>query len=180
MDQEFEAWVETVLPSPEPDEGGAVGHLAAGTKDLLRELFDTHGPISMQALRQPWNERLMSLTRTGTKLFRADLERTTSLRPVIEVWWSDEIGTPVASYNGNYTTPPVFSIRAPEALCEVADNLRDHVMDDLGTVWPVCPDDGFALDPRPVDQSASWCCRRGVHTVGPIGELPAIGPHAYG
>jgi hypothetical protein len=22
MDQEFEAWVETVLPSPEPDEGG--------------------------------------------------------------------------------------------------------------------------------------------------------------
>jgi hypothetical protein len=180
VDGEFEAWVESVLPEPEPDEGGDVGHRPIGTMDFIREMFDKHGPIPTPALRQAWIDRKMSLTGTGTELLRADLERTTNLRPVIDVWWSDETGTPVASYNGSYSTPPLFSIRAPEGICEVADNLRDHVMDDLWTVWPVCPDDGFGLDPRPVEGRASWYCRRGNHTVGPIGELPAADPRAHG
>ena len=176
----FEAWVASVLPEPEPDEGGDVGHRPVGLIDFLREMFDKHGPVSLDALRQEGNDRHTLLTRTGAELFRSDLERTTSLRPMIEVWWSQEIGTPVASFNGSYSTPPLFGMRAPEAICEVADNLRDHVVDEMATVWPLCPDDGLGLDPRPVDGMAMWHCRVGDHAVSSIGQLPIAGstPHS--
>jgi hypothetical protein len=180
MDQAFDAWVESVLPTVEPDEGGDVGHRPVGLMDFLREMFDKHGAVPLQALRQEGNGRQLSLTRTGADLLRADLERTTGLRPVIEVWWSEEIGTPAAAFNGGYTTPALFSMRAPEAICEVVDNLRDHVVDELSAVWPVCPDDGLGLDPRPVDGRAMWYCRVGKHAVAPIGQLPAASPNANG
>lgn len=173
MTRDFATWVESVLPPAEPDPGGDVGVRPVGTMEFLREIFDERGPVSTAAVSAAWRERALALTRTGVELFRADLERTSGVRPVIDVWWSDELNTPVAEYYSNYTTPPLISIRAPEAICEVADNLRDHAVEDLWRGWPECPYDGRALHPQPVDGRAVWYCRTGDHVVAPIGELPA-------
>ncbi len=62
----------------------------------------------------------------------------------------------VVSFNDNYQTPAMFSISAPEAICEVAENLRDHVMDQIWTVWPVCPAHGRGLSAEPVQGGAAW------------------------
>ncbi len=171
VDSDFEAWVDS-LHLQEPDEGGDIGEVAAGTMQFLREVFDKHrGPAPLEVLRQARNDREMALAHRGVELFSADLHRTTSLTPDIAIWRREDDGTLVVSYNGNYSTPALMSIRAPEALCEVADNLRNHVVDDLWTVWPLCPNDGLGLDPRPVDRQAVWYCRVGNHVLSPIGKL---------
>jgi hypothetical protein len=61
----------------------------------------------------------------------------------------------------------------PEIICDVADNLRDHVVDDLCTLWPLCPTDGLGLDARVVDDDAVWYCRMRNHVAARIGELAA-------
>jgi hypothetical protein len=93
------------------------------------------------------------------------------LEPSIEVY-RNETGTVVVSWDGNYTTPVFNAMRAPEAICEVADNLRDHLVDDPGAAWPLCPTHDFGLYPDPVRGSATWFCRYGDHVVSTIGQLP--------
>jgi hypothetical protein len=171
---EFDNWIES-LHLNEPDEGGQVGTEPAGRMDFLREVFDTHGgPVPTAMLRAAWRERGMQLITRAVDLVESDLRRTTTLTPLIEMCTLDD-GLIALTYNGGYQTPVLFSIRAPEAICEVADNLRDQVVDDLWTVWPTCPADALVLDPFPIDGQAVWRCRVGKHTVSKIGQLPRGG-----
>ena len=110
------------------------------------------------------------LVARAVALVDADIRHTTSLDPVIRVVELDD-GVIAATYDGSYQAPAVFSIREPESICEVADNLQVHVVDELWTVWPVCPADGLGLDPRVVDGRAVWHCRVGEHIAADIGAL---------
>lgn len=44
----------------------------------------------------------------------------------------------VVSYNGDYQTPAIRSIDAAHGTWEAAEYLRDFVIEDLWTAWPVC------------------------------------------
>lgn len=140
--------------------------------EFLCLLYDQRGPITREEVKLVGDQRHAELAHRAVALFQADLRRTTSLDPDIAIWRHDEIDTLVVFYDGNFSTPAISSLRAPEALCEVADNLRDHVVDDLWSVWPVCPADGLGLDPRVVEGQAVWYCRVRQHLVSPIGALP--------
>jgi hypothetical protein len=169
VDRDFDSWV-AALHLDEPDEGGDVGMPLPGRIEFLREIFDAHGPVPPTALGAAWSDREVQLARRGVELFTADLRRTTALAPSIEVRVLND-GVITVTYNGNYQAPALFSIRDPEAICEVAENLRDHVVDDLWTVWPSCPQHGSGLDPQPLAGQPVWFCRRGDHSVSRIGEL---------
>jgi hypothetical protein len=143
--------------------------------EFFREMFNvTGGPVPTAALNEAWKERELALARHAVTLIRADLHRTTQLDPNIEVRSLDD-GVTAVTYNGNYQTPALFAIRNPEATCEVADNLRDHIVEDLWSPWPSCPKHGSVLEPRPVDGEAVWYCHAGSHAVSAIGELRATG-----
>ncbi len=104
----------------------------------------------------------------------ADIARTTELTPEITARWDEELQTAVLACYGECPTSPI-SIREPEAICEVADIVRDKVTDMLWTVWPACSADGKPVEPRVVDGQAVWLCRSGYHTADRIGELEASG-----
>jgi hypothetical protein len=174
MSSDFDTWV-APLHLDEPDEGGDVGTLSPGTMEFFREMFDaTGGPVPTAALNEAWKQRELALAQHAVTLIRADLRRTTQLNPNIEVRTLDDDVTAV-TYNGNCQAPALFSIRDPEATCEVADNLRDHIVEDLWSPWPTCPKHGSVLDPRPVNAEAVWYCHAGSHAVSAIGELRAKG-----
>jgi hypothetical protein len=146
----------------------------SGHMEFLREVFDAHGPVPPTALAAEWSGRELQLARRAVDLFVADLRRTTALAPSIEVRVLDG-GVTAVTYNGNYQTPALLSIREPEAICEVADNLRDHVVDDLWAVWPRCPAHGSGLYPKAVGRRAVWYCRTEEHAISDIGELRTPG-----
>ena len=154
MAQDFATWFAS-LQDPADDGSGELG---AGCMDVLRATFDAHGPVSRETLDEIGAANEVRLARDAVALFRADVEHTLGLNPPITMWRNED-RTLVIAYNGNYTVPVFFACRAPEAVCEVADNLRDHVVDHLSAAWPVCPLHDFGLDPRTVDGQAVWFCR---------------------
>ena len=161
MDSDFEAWVES-LHLDEPDEGGDVGTLSPGTLDFFREIFDASGgPVSTSILDAAWKQRALELAVHAVALITADLRRTTQLDPDIEVRSLDDDVIAV-TYNADYQAPGLFAIRDPEATCEVADNLRDHIVEDLWSPWPTCAVHGSVLNPQPGDGEAVWFCRAGT------------------
>ena len=143
MAQDFATWFAT-LQDPADDGSGELG---AGCMDVLRATFDAHGPVGRETLDEIGEANEVQLARDAVALFRADVEHTLGLNPPITMGRNDE-RTLVIAYNGNYTVPVFFACRAPEAVCKVADNLRDHVVDYLSAAWPVCPIHDFGLDPR--------------------------------
>ena len=161
----FQAWVASLT---EADHGDIGGEPVAGTVDFLAAVFDEHGPIEVEQVAVIWAARQESLAREAVDLVAADIRATTTAAIDIDVRWQDDLLG--VSFNGNYQTPAMFSISGPEAICEVAENLQDHVMDEVWTVWPVCPTHGRGLAPQPVDGTAAWVCPSG-HTVAAIGNL---------
>lgn len=163
-----------------PDEGGSVGELGVGAVDFFGEVYTRHGgPVPQAVLREDWVQRELELMRAAAALVIQDVRRTTDLDPRIEVKLVQD-GIPAVTFNGGYGTPALMSIRNPEATCEVADNIRDEVVDELGAAWPVCPQDGLGLDPRVKDGRAVWYCRVGEHIAGDIGDLEMFGETAAG
>ncbi len=171
MSTEFEAWVAS-LHLDEPDAGGQRGVPVDGSEEFLRAMFADHGPVAAAELARLARDLRLALARHAAELVARDVRATTDLEPVIEVRLLDDEIVAV-TFDGSYQTPSLFALREPESICEVADNLRDHVFDALWAVWPCCPDDGMGLDPRPLGGGAVWYCRYAEHVVARIGTLPA-------
>lgn len=163
----FQAWVDSIT---EAGDDGRGGEPVAGTVEFLAAVFDEHGPISVDEVASIWRGRQGELAREAVRLVAADVRATTTIAvPDIDVGMQDNLL--IVSFNGNVQTPAMYSISAPEAICEVTENLRDHVMDEVWTVWPVCPTHGRGLKAQPVDGTASWVCPDSDHTVAAIGNL---------
>lgn len=175
MSTTFEEWLSS-LRLDEPDEGGQVGTPVPGMTDFLREVFDHEGPVSRSELTILRRLREVELAERAVPLVIADIRGTTDLAPHIEVRSIDYgaewglRGVTAITFDGSYTTG-ALALRTPEIVCDIADNVRDHVVDELCTVWPVCPKDGLGLDPRVVRDEAVWYCRVGAHVAAPIGNL---------
>lgn len=167
MTQEFNEWVEAITTNDDDDD---TGQQAVGAIEFFREVFDERGPVSADELSDAWSTRELTLARRAADLVAADIRATTNISsPNIVVRRVGRLL--IVSYDGNYRTPTMFSMRAPESICEVAENLRDHVMDEVWTAWPACPTHGRGLSARPIDNIASWVCPSGDHVVARIGHL---------
>lgn len=167
MTADFDAWIDSLYP---PDHGDP-GHVPVGVMEVLRATFNTRGAVGWDVLDEVFQPLAMQLAHDAVALFMADVARTSMLTPTIEIY-RDEADSIAVSWNGNYSTPVFFAMRTPETTCEVADNLRDHVVDDLGAAWPLCPTHGFGLYPDPINGQAVWFCRYADHAVSAIGQLP--------
>jgi uncharacterized protein YoaH (UPF0181 family) len=131
MAQGFQEWVDSITDDGDDD----TGELATGALEIFREVFDERGPVSEIELSTVWRAREFALAREAVDLVAADIRETKKIDSrVIDVRREDELL--IVSFKGNYQTPAMFSLRAPEAICEVAENLRDHVMEEVWTVWP--------------------------------------------
>jgi hypothetical protein len=114
-------------------------------------------------------EAQLRLYREQVDVVIDDIQRTTRLRPVIEVRLVN--GNAVAvSYNFTFTAPSAFSLDPAEALTELADYLQEFVISDLGRVWPMCSEHSFGLEPVVRDERAVWWCSRD-HVIDPVGQL---------
>lgn len=177
----FDEWMST-LRLDEPDEGGEVGTASPGMTDFLREVFHDHGAVSSGELSVLVQNRELELAERVVPLLIADIRRTTDLDPHIEVrtinvgadWGQPAARVTAVTFDGSFSTVPL-ALRMPEIICDIADNVRDQVIDELCTVWPVCPRDGLGLDPRVVRDQAVWYCRVHDHVAAPIGGLSTHG-----
>jgi len=164
MTQDFKEWVESIAQDDD------TGQLAVGAMEFFREVFEEHGPVPADALSEIWQARELTMAREAADLVAADIRTTTKIAsPNIDVRREDDLL--IVSFNGNYQTPAMNSLRAPEATCEIAENLRDHVIDEVWTVWPACPEHDRGLSARPVEGVASWVCPTGDHVMARIGSL---------
>jgi hypothetical protein len=127
--------------------------------------------VSRDRLRLRWKAREMELAEHAAALIGSDVRRTTQLNPELKALVWHENGAIAISYNRGFTTPAFFAIRAPEAVCEAADNLQTEVMHDLWTMWPMCPTHDVSLRPDPINAEATWNCRKFDHVVALIGSL---------
>lgn len=162
----FDEWLESLRSA---DDG--TGEMAAGVMERLRSIFDARGPVGADELQELLTADAMQLAEREAAVFLADVRRTTTLHPDVTIF-RDEFDSVAVAWNGNHTTPVFFALRAPEATVEIADNLRDHVVEYLWSAWPTCPEHGFGLYPRVEGPDALWWCRRHEHAVSAIGELP--------
>jgi hypothetical protein len=172
MTPAFDEWVKSLRDN---EDSSDPGELAVGTADFLRELYDSNGAMSLDDVVDARDERLLSLARTAVDLLVADIRHTTDLQtPKFKIRLEE--GTVIVSYKGSYNAPALRSLRPPEAICEVVENVRDHIMDDLWAAWPLCPVHQVGLYAEPIDGRAAWYCRLGQHSVAPVGELGARTP----
>jgi hypothetical protein len=171
MAQDFQEWVDSITNDGDDD----TGELAAGAFEIFRDVFDERGPVCADEVSKVWQAREFALAREAADLVAADIRATTEIDScVIDVRREDELL--IVSFKGNYQTPAMFSLRAPEAICEVAENLRDHVMGEVWTVWPACPEHARGLAAQPASGVASWVCPTGDHVVAKIGCLGGARP----
>jgi hypothetical protein len=153
------------------------GTPAAGFPEFKQEVFRDRGPISSAAFEQAYNERQLLLAGHAVALVEADIERAAELdvlpfdvgiRPISI---DDDYELLVVSYRGNFQTPVMFSLRHPESTVEVADNMQDHIVEEIHAAWPVCPIHDRGLYAQVDQGDAVWYCRSGGHAVSKIGEL---------
>jgi hypothetical protein len=173
-DADFEAWFESLSVDLGDAWSGAelrrrIGALERG----FRSFYDVHGPADRATVEQAFLLHLVALARDNVATVMPDVERTTKLRPIVEV---DECAAAVrVSVNGSYTTPSVEEWENPEALADLAGYIQEQVIDELNSTWPVCPDHGQVLIPEVHEGAAIWWCRSSEHQVAPVGDLGGAG-----
>lgn len=64
-----------------------------------------------------------------------------------------------------------------EIAVDIADQVQDDVIDDVGAAWPQCPGHPHPMSPAIVGEVAVWECPSGAGVAIPIGQL-AAGPLA--
>jgi len=168
MTVDFERWLNQVASPDELDP--AV--LTASARQLLREIFDQRGPISVQELRAEVEKFQLDLAQDAVALVLRDLHATTKARPNIKLRYDDEYGL-IVSYDGGWSTPAMTALQNPDATCEIADYLQGAIMEDgaVWSAWPTCPTHWNGLYAQVHQDAAVWYCRFGNHPVAAIGQL---------
>jgi hypothetical protein len=169
VDEDFQMWVAKVVP---PRDEHDPGFLPAGTDQLLREIFDRRGLISVEGVRVEGRDVQMNLAQQAVALVLRDLYATTKARPIVELSHDDEYGL-IVKYNGGWSTPAISALRHPEATSEIADYLQGEIVEDadIWSGWPTCPIHSNGLYAETIAGQALWYCRYGTHRVAVIGEL---------
>lgn len=155
----FDEWVATL--------GGDVSSEA---KELLRQIFGDHGPVSPEHAQRLGREHQMALARVAVGLVGHDIAATTDQEAPPFEYREDEEGVWLA-YWGQSATTPLSALTQPEMTVEVAAFMQDEVMADVHGVWPECPQHRTGLHPSRAAHQAVWLCRADGHILATIGAL---------
>jgi hypothetical protein len=112
----------------------------------------------------------VKLARENVDVVLTDIHRTTDVRPEVLV---DSFRSVVRiAYGSGFTTPSVRATANPQALVETADYLKDQVVEDVWSPWPVCPlHEIGGVQAEVHDGVAVWWCRFADHLVAEVGQL---------
>jgi hypothetical protein len=172
-----EAWLTSVGATPED--------LEPGDLDWARETYALRGPISRDELEWMAFDAWTATAEAAFPEVVGDIVRTTGLRPHLEIWWPDFAFVEVSGWFSGLLVRfesgsesgrdvPDWGRDLQTALVAVADFVMEPVTEELWSGWPVCPDDGYGLDPEVADGRAIWRCRSPQkEVVAAIGELGA-------
>jgi hypothetical protein len=140
-----------------------------------------HGLVTDQDARA-FRARQIELARQAVEIVRADIHRTTTLRPRIEV--TDVENWMFLLYLATDGSSSHSSLHVPsddmaDVLTAVADHVQDDVMEDLHASWPVCADRQFGAHAHTYRGVATWWCQHPGHVVSAVGSLalPSVPDH---
>ena len=169
---DFEAWFDSISPELGDAWSGAELHRrSAALRRWFHSFYEQHGPADRPSVERAFLLDLVELTRQNVRIVMPEVERTTKLRPTVEV---EEFQEAVrVSVDGSYTTPSVKEWENPEALVDLAGYIQEQVIDELNSAWPVCPKHGQVLIPEVHNGVGTWWCRPEDHAVCEIGQLGA-------
>ncbi len=156
--------------------GRELGEVAAAGTDperlagLARELLVAAG-VGLFDL-QP---ELLATLEQALEVVRADVVAAGLTGPVT-LSVKDWNGHAYAEFRGHwgFTTGigPGAGRDPVTALAEVADDLQDAIMHEIGGVWPVCPEHDLGAHARIRAGQAVWWCRGRRHVIARIGHWP--------
>lgn len=155
----FDEWVASL--------GGSV---AGDAKELLRRVFDEHGPVSPEHAKRIGREHQVALARVAVGLVGHDIATTTGQEAPPFEYRDDDAGVRLA-YWGRFATTTLSALSQPEMTVDVADFMQDGVIEDVHGAWPVCPIHNKGGYAQLVDRQPMWFCRFGSHTIAAIGQL---------
>lgn len=119
---DFDAWVRS-LP----------GTVSAEGMVFLREVFDAHGPVSIEEAERIGHEHQAALARVAVGLVGHDITTTTDQEAPPFEYRDDDAGFRLA-YWGRFATTTLSALTQPEVTVEVADFMQDEVMEDVHCV----------------------------------------------
>jgi hypothetical protein len=163
----FDEWYERIVRPTLGSEGPRDSF-----EQWCRDVFADHGEVDLSTLEALYRADRIRLCRAAVALVSRDLAATTSLDPMIEVVDDDDFDVYV-SYRGNFTSGQFSFDSAEEAARQVADDVQEHVSEDLWQAWPMCPTHDRGLHAVLIEGAATWRCSagRGGHPVAAIGHL---------
>ena len=142
----------------------------------LHEIFETEGPLRGSAL---WARAHAAKERVATaacERVAADVTHSTGRSVTVQAVTSGySIRIACEGAFSNHDSGGFFSIDAEQAAVEVADTVRDILVEEWWTLWPQCHEHDGAMELDVVEGSAVWTCRRGGHSY-PVGELTGPAP----
>ncbi len=147
------------------------GDVSAEGREMLRQVFDQHGPVSPEQAERIGRERLVALARVAVTLVGYDIAATTDQQAPPFDYREEETAIRVAC-RGQPASTTLFALTQPEMTVEVAEFMQDEVMEDLHRAWPECPQHKAGLHPSSEPNEAVWLCRAGGHVVAAVGALP--------
>ena len=166
---EFDAWMHAVTTNPAspPDDQGELDSAAV---QWLRDIYETHGPISREAVEELASAHLTALAHEAIDAVVADLHRTTSYRPSVRFEMMRD--SPTVVINDGYTSPSMMEWGRLESIAEIAGYFQEQLADDIGN-WPVCRAHDAGTYARVRDDHVAWWCRPGNHDLAHVGSLDA-------
>jgi hypothetical protein len=142
-----------------------------GSRAVLRQIFDEHGPISPDQVQRVVRDRQLKMARDAFALVAHDIAATTNTEPP-PFEYKGEAGCIRLAYGRCEASMPVFGLAQAEVAIEVADFMRDEVVEHLWAVWPECHGHSRGMHLDVVDGRAAWVClASGGHVVANVGEL---------
>jgi hypothetical protein len=145
-------------------------HEAAAGRGWLQRLYESEGPVDRQTAGTAIELRQLELVAWAVEVVRTDVERVTNLRPTLEVTTFEDDCIGVA-YGASRSSVMALGIEPESVLAAVADNVQEHVIDDVGTWWPWCDTHRTGVTAELRRDEAVWWCRKGDHRVAAVGDL---------
>lgn len=151
--------------------------VTAERRALVRPWFASlhaqHGPVTSAVASVAWALTRLNVAELAVALTLADLQRTTSWQPDVELSISDNAVE--ITVDGHTRAPATTADPWDEAtiVCEIAEIIQEDVSEWNSEVWPMCDRHGVGLHAEVQARRAVWRCRKGEHVVSEIGMLGA-------
>lgn len=149
--------------------------VTAERRALVRPWFVSlhaqHGAVARDVVSSAWAFARLDGAERAVALTRADVQRTTSWQPKVELSTSDNAVE--ITVDGHTRAPATTADPWDEATIvrDIAGIIQEDISEWHSEVWPMCDRHGVGLHAEVQVRRAVWWCRKGEHVVSEIGML---------